>query len=849
MLNRLFAPATKIMGSFRFPAKFAGIALLLAIPLALVQYHFQHGINRDIEFVSDEIAGVAYIAPVARFLEDSLLYQNKTSHNALRHGASAEDLTSLKTKLSEDVAAIDAIDAREGVRLKASEAWKIAKGSWMEFQDAAASLSTEQARLKFGDYTGKLSAFITTLGNNSNLILDPDIDSYYAMDTALTQHPNLHINLAQAQDLAGRVIQAKAASTQDKVQLAILMERVALAMGSINNDLKQAQSYNASIKEATERVRAPLDKSVSSVVQVINDRIVNSSKIGELSQAEASALGSSALAAGQEYRASVMGTLGELLEKRHSGFYSRRLFVNSATCGALLLAAYLFVGFYSLTIQSLGKLVHVSQALALGDVEQEIDIASRDEIGEVAEAFRKAVVYQKEMSGVAEAIANGDLTRSLQPKCDKDALGRAFVAMTENLRGLISEVARHSRAVAETSEQLAVAADHTGRLAESASNSIREVSVAAAQSASTSHEMAAGSEQQALSATEAANAMESLHEAVKRVRQGGEGQEASAIQAETGTLEATKAVELVARSADKMRGAALGANRVAQQGGEAVEKTVESMNRIKTQIEAASAKALELGRRGQKIGAITETINQIAEQTNLLALNAAIEAARAGEQGRGFAVVADEVRKLAERAEIATKEISALVGDVQVGVDESVVSMDASRTAALEGAARSEEAGAALTQILSAVREVASEAEEVALTTKRVSASVESARSAAAAVRELAVEHERSVGEMLINSDRVSSAIATVAAISEETAAGAEEMSASAEEVAANAQSVASLVEEQTASVEEVSASVNQLRDMAARLQELVSRFKVETQPADAPVSLQVRNGGKSKAA
>lgn len=540
---------------------------------------------------------------------------------------------------------------------------------------------------------------------------------------------------------------------------------------------------------------------------------------------------------------------GDLLSRDGEAVY-----LNSrAAAFGMMLAALLFSALVSvfttrMIVRPLAQITAAAEKLALGDVQQEVTVVRRDEVGQVAEAFRALIAYQQEMAATAQAVAAGNLMNSIAPKSDKDVLGRAFAEMSDNLRRLIGEVASSAEAVASTSAQLSSSATQTGQAAGEIAATIQEVARSANQSATTSQETSRGSEQQARSATEAANAMDRLKSAVMLVQEAGLQQQSAARKAEAGMVEASKAVGQVAKSAQQMAQTAEKAAQVAQSGGNSVDQTVFSMSRIRNQVQASSDKVKEMGRKGQEIGAIVETINQIAEQTNLLALNAAIEAARAGEHGKGFAVVADEVRKLAERAAAATREIGGLIGSVRSGVDEAVQAMEASSLEVNEGAARSEEAGTALKQILQAAQSVASEVQSVTAIAQEMAAAVHAVQGSVSAVRLTADECEHAVREMASGAQQVNTAITNVAAISEQTAAGAEQMSAAAEQVSASAQNVSAAVQDQTASIEEVSTAAGELNTMASRLKELVGQFKLDMAKQSAP-TLKMVDGNRKRAA
>ncbi len=447
------------------------------------------------------------------------------------------------------------------------------------------------------------------------------------------------------------------------------------------------------------------------------------------------------------------------------------------------------------------KAASAARSISRGDVNVSVDIKSKDEMGQLADAFTEMTVYLKEMVAATESVANGDLTAEVTPRGSDDALGNGLSRMITNLRSLIGGVKTNATDILGASDQLRESSEQMAAATGQIASAITEVTRSAVSLASLSQEsareverVAAGSQQVAAAAqSNADSANESKNEASQMSQR---------------ILAVASASEEVAKAAEESRGAAV-------QGQQAVTQAVSSMEAIAKAVERASKTVDLLGEYGQQIGDIVKVIDDIAGQTNLLALNAAIEAARAGEQGRGFAVVAENVRSLAERSSSSTKEIADLIAKVQQGTREAVDAMAAGVKDVQAGREITAQAGSALETIIGSVQQSATQMQRIATDVQGLSAGAQRIVASAETIASLAEESARGAGEMAQGTSKVTEAIIQVSATSEETSASAEEVSASTEQISAQSQ--------------ELAATAGQMKDLAQALNEAAGRFRIDS--------------------
>jgi methyl-accepting chemotaxis protein len=322
------------------------------------------------------------------------------------------------------------------------------------------------------------------------------------------------------------------------------------------------------------------------------------------------------------------GQMGRAEGDASAHYESARALLIGAVIISLLIAG-MAATWISLNIsRGLRKAGALAEAVALGDLGQQIAVKSNDEVKDLVDALNRMTANLRATSEVADRIAGGDLTVEAKPLSDKDTLGIALDRMLRKLRAVVSE----------------------------ASGAADNVSSGAEQLSSSSGELSQGATEQASAAEQASSSMEEM---ASNIRQNADNASQTEKIAGQSAVDAQKSGEAVARAVQAMQ---------------TIADKITIVQEIARQTDLlalnAAVEAARAGEHGKGFAVVASEVRKLAERSQTAAgeistmSSQTVTAAR--EAGEMLSRLVPDIRRTAE----LVTEISAACREQNIGAEQ-----------------------------------------------------------------------------------------------------------------------------------------------------------------------------------
>ena len=334
----------------------------------------------------------------------------------------------------------------------------------------------------------------------------------------------------------------------------------------------------------------------------------------------------------------------------------------------------------------MAKLSVAAQKLAVGDVDVDCTKLYDDDLGEVMDEFAEMAEAIKEQAKVAEIVSKGDLTVHIEPRSEKDILGKALQKLVADDNATLGNIKESTMQVTIGAEQVATASQALAQGSTEQASALQQVTASMDEIA----------ERTKANASEASEANELVHN-VKDMAVSGNGQMKSMINAMNDINESSETISKIIKVIDDI----------------AFQTNILALN--------AAVEAARAGVHGKGFAVVAEEVRNLAAKS----ASAASETAE---------MIEDSIRKVSNGTKLAEETAQSL--------DEIVGSIDKIVALISNIAVASNDQATAVSQIDQAIGQVSTVVQTNSATSEQCAAASEELSNQAATLRNLMANYK-----------------------------------------------------------------------------------------------------------
>ncbi len=626
------------------------ISASFLLPISVLLYFTIDGIQVRIDFAVLEKQGNTFQKPLEKILKALLIHKNAAITVLAGDAASNAIVAKEQGVLDSALRTLEGMDkelgsvlqfTQDGLSKRKRDDAKADNLSrkWDQLRKSWQTLSEDICKAEHDNLIKIVRTMITHLGDTSNLILDPDLDSFYMVDVSLVALPQAQERISTLLSLYSSAVKSGSKKEEDKTALTAqltlfsqsdidrIFASIETALNEDNNFYGKSESLHKNLPSPTEKLKKSTDNFVKLLTNIKPEQFTKADpKILEA--------GNDCLEDSFTLWDICSNELEELLNKRIAKFKYDRFYsiLLSALALSVSFALVWFIG------KGITGPIRTSSArldkLASGDLASVVEIQGQGELGAMSQSLSKAV------SGMNNAIVliSSNAQKLIHSSSNQRQVSRGMVANA-------TETSAQANAIASAAEEVSV--------------NIQSVAVAAEEMGATFREIAKQAQQAAQVANEAVTIAETGNKAVLRLGEnstiiGNVIKVITSIAEQTNLLALNASIE-AARAGEFGKGFAV----VASEVKELAKETSKATEDIRTKIEGIQSDTREAVSSNEKTRNI---INKIHEIQNTIAGAVEEQAATTREITRnvadaamGSTEIAKNITGLAEAAQSTSK--------------------------------------------------------------------------------------------------------------------------------------------------------------------------------------------------